>query len=74
MHRSTPITDESVDRAEKNGMSPIIEYCYANDARKLEVENATMKDALNEMLRRSYNEMELRRIARETLASLPKRP
>lgn len=34
----TPETDASVNRVEKNGLSPIIEYCYANDARRIERE------------------------------------
>lgn len=32
----TPEVDASVKKVSENGLSPIIEYCYAEDARKLE--------------------------------------
>jgi hypothetical protein len=38
MNTDTPRTDDSETRVRKNGISSLIEYCYANDMAKLERE------------------------------------
>jgi hypothetical protein len=38
MNTPTPRTDDSETRVRKNGVSSLIEYCYANDIEKLERE------------------------------------
>lgn len=40
MNTDTPKTDDSETRVRKNGLSSLIEYCYANDMAKLETELA----------------------------------
>jgi hypothetical protein len=50
----TPRTDDSETRVRKNGLSSLIEYCYANDMAKLERELTAVteqRDRLAEALR-----------------------
>lgn len=44
MNTPTPRTDDSETRVRKNGFSPLIEYCYANDMAKLERELTAVKE------------------------------
>lgn len=75
----TPKTKASKTRVIKNGFSPIIYYCYANDMAKLELELTTVtkqRDRLAESLERildykgRFAEEDPESIAREALKSL----
>jgi ABC-type uncharacterized transport system auxiliary subunit len=51
----TPETDDSTARVIKAGISPIIDYCYALDMRKMEIERNEAR-AQAENFRKEFNE------------------
>jgi len=60
MNTDTPRTDDSETRVRKNGISSLIEYCYANDMAKLERELTAVteqRDAVTLRLGRTQEKM-----------------
>jgi hypothetical protein len=62
MNTDTPRTDDSETRVRKNGISSLIEYCYANDMAKLERELTAvteqrdrLAEAGKDLLKNLYN-------------------
>jgi ABC-type uncharacterized transport system auxiliary subunit len=54
-NEKTPETDDSTARVIKAGISPIIDYCYALDMRKMEIERNEAR-AQAENFRKEFNE------------------